>query len=302
MLCRQTLNLTSRIINQNLIPIQFINSRNIKRWVSPTIKEINRRRKKVGPDPIKPRYSYLEWNYDVELYCFGKRVGETFKDNFLREALVQREYANVEEFRAEKEGNESYVPEESNTQLASEGHKIIYNYIGEVYLKSYPQDVTTAIQNYLTSDKLLGHVAKYLGLTDLVKSVEYPPETKTLADAFKAIVAALESSSGLERAQLFVKDFVIVQMNGKDVYDIWTPERPFDYLMKLLEEKGIKEVEPRLCNQSAVNTILANYQVGLYNKADKKLLGIGWGESVKIAKDTAALDAIQKIYCKHNSN
>lgn len=84
----------------------FKDSRNIKRWVSPTIREINRRRKKIGPDPVKPRSTYLEWNYDVELYCFGKRVGEAFKDNLLREALVQREYANVEEFKANKKGKQ----------------------------------------------------------------------------------------------------------------------------------------------------------------------------------------------------
>lgn len=93
-----------------------------------------------------------------------------------------------------------------------------------------------------------------------------------------------------ERSQLFVKDFLLCQLNGKEVYDIWAPESPLDYLTSLVKS----EIEPRLCNQSATNTILANYQVGLYSQ--KKLLGIGWGESIQIAKETAALDAIQRLH------
>lgn len=87
------------------------------------------------------------------------------------------------------------------------------------------------------------------------------------------MVAALKHSQDLNRAEQFVKDFVISQMNGKDVYELWDPKSPYEYLTKLLNERGITEVEPRLCNQSAVNTILANFQVGLYS--NKKLLGIG---------------------------
>lgn len=62
-------------------------------------------------------------------------------------------------------------------------------------------------------------------------------------------------------------------MNGKDISDIWEPKDPYDYLTKLLSAKGIKNIEPRLCNESASNTILACFQVGIYT--NKKLLGIG---------------------------
>lgn len=66
----------------------------------------------------------------------------------------------------------------------------------------------------------------------------------------------------------------MVQLNGTTVFDIWEPENPVDYLNNLLIGKGLGEFEARLCNESASNTILANYQVGLYSN-DKKLLGIG---------------------------
>lgn len=102
---------------------------------------------------------------------------------------------------------------------------------------------------------------------------EFPVEERTLSNTFKAVVSALKRSSDLQRAEHFVRDFVLSQMNGKDVYEIWNPKEPYHYLKQLLNKKGISDLEPRLCNQSAANTILACFQVGLYS--NKKLLGIG---------------------------
>lgn len=98
-------------------------------------------------------------------------------------------------------------------------------------------------------------------------------EDSTLANSFKSVVAALLLSSDENRTKLFVKDILFAQLVDKDTFEIWDPPQPYEYLTKVLREKGINEIEPRLCNQSASNTILANYQVGLYN--NKKLLGIG---------------------------
>lgn len=107
-------------------------------------------------------------------------------------------------------------------------------------------------------------------------------------------MAALKHSSGDEKAKCFVKDFLLVQLIDKDIYELWDLKNPYEYLQSLLKQQGISEMEPRLCNESASNTILANYQVGLYSS--RKLLGIGWGESIEIAKDTAAIDAIKRLY------
>lgn len=128
----------------------------------------------------------------------------------------------------------------------------------------------------------------------LINFQEFPVENITLANTFKAVVAALKYSSDDEKAKCFVKDFVLVQLIDKDIYELWDLKNPYEYLQSLLKQQGIPELEPRLCNESAANTILANYQVGLYS--NKKLLGIGWGESIEIAKDTAAVDAIKRLY------
>lgn len=108
--------------------------------------------------------------------------------------------------------------------------------------------------------------------------------------------ALQKSSSDEERTRLFVKDFLITQLQGADVNDIWQSEQtPMDQLVKILSERGESAPEPRLCNASAVNTILAAYRVGLYD-SKKEMIGIGWGESVEIATDVAARDALQRLY------
>lgn len=87
------------------LPITILEIRGIKRWVSPTLKELYRRREKIGPEPVKPRSTYLEWNYEAEIYAFGKRLGEEFDKKILKQALRQREYANMQEFQAKERGN-----------------------------------------------------------------------------------------------------------------------------------------------------------------------------------------------------
>lgn len=83
----------------------------------------------------------------------------------------------------------------------------------------------------------------------------------------------MRQSSGEAAASKFVDDFLIVQLIDKDLYEMWDPQDPYAHLEKLVHSKGLKDLEPRLCNQSAINTILANYQVGIYS--NKRLLGIG---------------------------
>lgn len=94
-----------------------------------------------------------------------------------------------------------------------------------------------------------------------------------MASTFKAVVAALDKSQDSKKAEKFVNDFLVVQLNGKDLFDLWEPKEPYEKLEKELEKRGINNIEPRLCNAVGKNTILAAYRVGLY--VDKKLIGSG---------------------------
>ncbi|KAF2882792.1 hypothetical protein ILUMI_23304 [Ignelater luminosus] len=287
-LLRRTLVNLSYCLTQTVYntPVKVPN-RAIKRWVAPTLRELERRRKKMESQPLQPRTSYLEWNYDAEIYAFAKRLGETFDDALLRRAFVHRTYVIQQEIK----GNETDL--QDNRELINEGESFVIDCIKKHFQNKYLPDVVNALQSYLTSESMLSHVASHMGVKDLILSADFPVEKSTLSNTFKAVVAALRQSTDEKRATAFINDFLICQLNGKDIFDVWDLSNPYEYLLRVLKEKGYSEVEPRLCNQSAANTVLANYQVGLYS--NKKLLGIGWGESIEIAKDTAALDAIQKL-------
>lgn len=241
--------------------------------MSPTLRELKRRKDRYDPQPEIPKSSFLEWNYQAEIYAFGKRLNEEFDKNVLQTALVNRSYIIQEEARQQKAGIETPINLDDNGTLMKDGEELIKNCVIEhlkVLFPKFPNEGVDAVCEYLTSNDCLANVASHIGLKDLVLCGEYPPNTMTLCCTFKAVVAALSKSSGKGRADDFVRDFVVLkQLSGKDVNTIWNIEQPLDMLKGLLEG----ELEPRLCNHSAGNTILAAYQVGLY--LDKRCVGLG---------------------------
>lgn len=95
-----------KIIHNLLQRSLFALVRGIKRWVAPTLHELQRRKVKAGPEPPAPRSDFLEWNYDAEIYAFSKRLGEEFKDDVLRTALTHESHVVKEQLCAEKTGQQ----------------------------------------------------------------------------------------------------------------------------------------------------------------------------------------------------
>ena len=94
-----------------------------------------------------------------------------------------------------------------------------------------------------------------------------------MSNSFKAVVAALEMSSGLERARMFVQDLVLSQLHGKDINELWNPMDPLGILNNILKSNGMSESELRLLRQAGANSLLAVYHVGVYS--NKKLIASG---------------------------
>ena len=67
-----------------------------------------------------------------------------------------------------------------------------------------------------------------------------------MSQVFLALVAALNESSGPERAIRFVLDLVGPQLHGLDLTDVWNLQNPMGYLAKvntkarLLQSKWIQ--------------------------------------------------------------
>lgn len=141
-------------------------------------------------------------------------------------------------------------------------------------------------------------IQKVIFILNLLVFQEFPVTNPTLADTFKAIVAALIKSSNEQRAGKFVREILVTQLYGQDINELWNQfenKTPSEKLKEVLSERGIEFPEARLCASSALETILAAYRVGLYDK-NKKMMGIGWGESIEEATEIAARDALMRIY------
>ena len=50
---------------------------------------------------------------------------------------------------------------------------------------------------------------------------EYPPSEEAMARCLRAFVAVLADSSGEQRAQLFVRDFVLARLATVDLNGVW---------------------------------------------------------------------------------
>ncbi len=56
---------------------------------------------------------------------------------------------------------------------------------------------------------------------------------QNMSEVFLALVAALNESSGAERAVRFVLDLVAPQLHGLDITDVWDLKNPMGYLVQV---------------------------------------------------------------------
>lgn len=74
----------------------YVGARNIKRWVSPTYKEITRRKKRLPPQPEPKRSNFIEWNRNSEIHAFNSRLSEKFNTEKLNLAFIHKSYISEE--------------------------------------------------------------------------------------------------------------------------------------------------------------------------------------------------------------
>ncbi|XP_068623361.1 large ribosomal subunit protein mL44-like [Battus philenor] len=271
-----------------------IQAQKIHRWVAPTLMELKRREDKLGGKKTNPRNTFLEWNLEAELFAFGKRLSEEFDSDLLLQAFTDRSYVIKEEMKQKE--MEINIKMKDNKELAQEGDQFINHYV-QLYLENvlpkYPLEGIAEIKKHLTSEETLANISLHLGTKDIILASEYPVDNFILANTFKAVVGALLKSSGEERAAYFVRDFVITQLQGKDVNEYWKIEDPWAMLVGIMDKQGVT-LEPRLIGEVGKSTLLACYRVGLY--VEKKMFSSGFGETITCAKEMAAIEGLKKIF------
>eukprot|EP00088_Acartia_fossae_P000551 TRINITY_DN10225_c0_g1_i6.p1 TRINITY_DN10225_c0_g1~~TRINITY_DN10225_c0_g1_i6.p1 ORF type:complete len:369 (-),score=71.02 TRINITY_DN10225_c0_g1_i6:477-1517(-) len=273
------------------------------RETKPVLMELNRRRKTIElnnklkeVNPMDRRSSFLEWNFQAELAALNGRLGENIPAGVLTEVFTTEGHIEAEREKQEELNIDIPLNMKSNTELSVAGEnlisKIITNWLRGA-LPALPEEGVQAVKTYLTSEDILADLGFHIGFKDLIMAVEYPPLKSDFAKAFKAFVGALERQD-VDRAESFILDLVAVQLVGKDINEIWDIPLPMRMLSKILENQGKGEPEARLIWQLGPKTLLANYTVGIYS--DKELIGEYHGETLEIAEDMAARDALRKLF------
>lgn len=271
-----------------------------KRWMRAYTFLMAKKLKLEGPPPPKPRSLHPNWDYHAEVQAFSTRLHENFSLQLLKAAFVNPCYLQAEQERRKALGVDSELTAlvlEDNIQLSAKGADFTQSFLTDWCRASFPSLPSEGVQSivgHLTSSAVVTNVARNLGIEDLTMSAAFPVPDDVLHSTFMAVIGALQESSGAERTGFFLRDFLVSQLIGKDLFDMWTVVNPMGLLMEELSKRKIVLPEPRLIRSAGASTVLPLYFVGLYS--DKKLLAQGPGETLLAAEEEAARVALRKLY------
>ncbi|XP_022518928.1 39S ribosomal protein L44, mitochondrial [Astyanax mexicanus] len=275
-------------------------SREKKRWAKALTLITERKRRIEGEPAPKPRNQQPNWDYHAEVEAFSARLKERFSTELLKTAFVSPCYLRSELERRRLLGlntEDAVLNIRENTQLREHGQQFTLAFLKDwckSNFPSLPEAGVTAIVNYLTGSEVMCHVARNLAVEELSMAAEFPVPDDVLQGMFFAVIGALEQSSGSERAGIFVRDFLVTQLIGKDLFEIWRVVNPMGLLVEELTCRGVPPPEPRLIQATGTNTVLPLYFVGLYS--DQKLIARGPGETLLAAEEEAACVALRKLF------
>ncbi|XP_006119951.2 large ribosomal subunit protein mL44 isoform X1 [Pelodiscus sinensis] len=250
--------------------------------------------------PAMRRSEKPNWDYHAEIQAFSHRLHENFSLELLKTAFVNSCYIKSEEKKRQELGLDKEAAAlnlQDNHKLSEQGVMLSRSYLTRCFEDAYPKMPSEGIQalvDYLTSRELVSYVAKNLSIQDLTLCAEFPVPPSVLQQTFFAVIGALFESSGPQKTGIFIRDFLIPQLIGKELFEIWNVINPMGLLVEELAKRNIAAPEPRLTRQSGANTVLPLYFVGLY--CDKKLISEGPGETLLAAEEEAARVALRKLY------
>ncbi|XP_019741516.1 large ribosomal subunit protein mL44 [Hippocampus comes] len=274
--------------------------RGIKRWMRAYTHLMAKKLKLEGPPLPKPRSQKPNWDYHAEVQAFSTRLHENFSLERLKTAFINPCYLQAELKRRQELGMDSEVTAlalHDNIELSAQGDAFTKIFLTDWCRASFPSLPTQGVESvvrHLTSVTLVSNVAQNLGVEDLTMSLQFPVPDNVLHSTFMALIGALHDSSGTERTGYFLRDFLVSQLIGKDLFDMWTVVNPMGLLVEELGKRNVPPPEPRLIRSAGSSTVLPLYFVGLYS--DKKFLAQGPGETLIAAEEEAARVALRKLY------
>uniref|UniRef100_A0A0R3RU24 Large ribosomal subunit protein mL44 n=1 Tax=Elaeophora elaphi TaxID=1147741 RepID=A0A0R3RU24_9BILA len=288
------------VTKRSVLSIFYIQGRHIRaRWERPYLKDLYHRRMLAGADPVISRSAYPNWNYDSEIYAFGHRIGapEIDKDVLIRSltdsSFYQRADIAEESANAQPSKQESYEIKEHNSQLTHLGSELIWKSTC-AYLRygfpHAPEELITSLALKLIADEQIANLATYLGINNLIRTAEFPPSNASLCNAFKALIATLP----YQRAIALIRHVIVAQLVNLNIEEVFPLAEPFAVLQCFMSSTVGMEIEPRLLRSAGEVSAEPIFVAGIY--ANEKLIGQGPGETISIAVDMAAMDALMRCW------
>lgn len=151
------------------------------------------------------------WDYHAEVQAFSIRLHESFSMDVLKTAFVNPCYLQAEQERRQALGVDSETTAlalKDNIQLSKKGAAFTKSFLTDwcrVSFPSLPSEGLESVVGHLTSSAVVTDVARNLGVEDLTMSAECPVPDDVLHSTFMAVIGALQESSGVERAGLFLR-------------------------------------------------------------------------------------------------
>lgn len=226
----------------------------------------------------------------ADLSDLEKKLNLNFKDkNLLLEALTHRSYLN--ENWAEKSN--------SNERLEFLGDAVLAFWVSSQIFQRFPllpEGKLTSIKTHLVRTETLTEISENLGLglyLRMSKGEELGGGRENpvlLANTLEAVLGAIFSDQGIEKASLFLKDHLETKINL--ISDADSLKDSKSLLQELVQAKGSSSPVYKLVSASGPDHQKV-FTMGVY--LDDKLLAEGVKKSKQDAEEEAAKKALENF-------
>ncbi|KAI9504805.1 54S ribosomal protein L3 mitochondrial [Coemansia spiralis] len=192
----------------------------------------------------------------------------------------------------------------SNDRLSWLGKRALNLYVGEYLQLKYPNLVPETLQDVQHANfgiTSLAEVARHFGMQPVMRwksvSKDAPKVglTKVLGKSVQALVGAIYQDQGAQMAKQFVHQHII-QSRPIEVENVVELKNPKVMLRALMKQKNMEPPVARILKETGRFTSSPVFIVGVFGGS--RMVGMGYGSSLKMAEYRAAKDALLKHYAK----
>ncbi|KAJ1798705.1 54S ribosomal protein L3 mitochondrial [Coemansia sp. RSA 2598] len=193
--------------------------------------------------------------------------------------------------------------ESSNERLQWLGKRVLNLYVGEYLVAKYPNLPMESLQDVQHANfgmASLAEAGRHFGMLPALRwtSSAGPTQTvgatKVLGKAVQALVGAVYMDQGAAAAKEFIKRHLLAK--PVDIEAVVLLKNPKRMLVELTKLKGLEYPVARLMKETGRFTSSPVFIVGVF--CGTRMVGMGFGSSLKMAEYRASKDALLKHYAK----